>query len=178
MAVLPDIGGPGVTLLICGEQAGPVSARVGHYYAGPQNRFWQTLSRIRLVSHGFGWRDDARLPELGIGLTDIKKSSVHGDRSPPSADDRQRFLDLVEAWDPPIVALNGIGVAKSVYGLAKPSCGSVRSSDLPKPLARRSVYVLTSTSGQNGHFETQFHSWLDLAREFRKMRGVAEMGDE
>jgi double-stranded uracil-DNA glycosylase len=171
MTVLPDIGGPGVTLVICGEQAGPESARVGHYYAGSGNRFWQTLLQIGLVTDGLGFQDDGRLPEYGIGLTDIKKSTVHGDKKPPSAEDRQRFFELVEAWNPPILAFHGIGVAKSVLDRVVLSCGPVKDTGLPAPLAHRSVHVLTSTSGQNKHFEEQFYSWLVLAREFRKVRG-------
>ncbi|HEU5143069.1 MAG TPA: uracil-DNA glycosylase family protein [Solirubrobacterales bacterium] len=43
MAVLPDLVRPGLRVVFCGTAAGTASARAGAYYAGPGNRFWETL---------------------------------------------------------------------------------------------------------------------------------------
>lgn len=37
--ILPDRLGPGLRVVFCGTAAGAVSARKGHYYAGPGNLF-------------------------------------------------------------------------------------------------------------------------------------------
>lgn len=173
MAVLPDIGMPGVTLVICGEQAGPVSARVGHYYAASSNRFWQTLLEVGLVPAGINWRQDFSLPEYGIGLTDIKKTTVHGDRAPVSDTDRDRLFQLMAEWRPEIIAFHGLSVARSVLNTANLACGAIDGALLPPALSARAVFAVTSTSAANGHFVRQRQSWEALAKEFRRRRGAA-----
>ncbi len=173
MTVLPDIGMPGVTLVICGEQAGPASARVGHYYAASSNRFWRTLREIALVPDGIDWPQDFSLPGYGIGLTDIKKTTVHGNQAPVLDSDRDRFFHLMSKWQPRIIAFHGLSVARSVLKIANLACGAIDSALLPSALSARAVFAVTSTSAANGHFARQRHSWEALAKEFHGQRGAA-----
>ena len=173
MTVLPDIGMPGVTLVICGEQAGPVSARVGHYYAASSNRFWRTLREVGLLPDGIDWPQDFSLPEYGIGLTDIKKTTVHGNRAAVTNDDRDRLFQLMAEWQPQIIPFHGLSVARSVLNTANLACGAIDSALLPSALSARAAFAVTSTSAANGHFARQRQSWDALAKEFRRRRGAA-----
>ena len=47
--VLPDVLAPDLRVVFVGTAAGARSAAVGHYYAGPGNRFWHTLHEIGLT---------------------------------------------------------------------------------------------------------------------------------
>jgi TDG/mug DNA glycosylase family protein len=71
--VLPDVLRPGLAVVFCGTAAGEASARAGAYYAGPGNAFWRTLHEIGLAPGLLTPAEFERLPELGIGLTDVCK---------------------------------------------------------------------------------------------------------
>jgi len=75
--LVPDVLGPGLRVVFCGSALGDVSWRRHAYYANPGNRFWQTLAEVGLTPRRLEPREYARLPEWGIGLTDLVKSD-HG----------------------------------------------------------------------------------------------------
>ncbi|MBM3939912.1 MAG: mismatch-specific DNA-glycosylase [SAR202 cluster bacterium] len=75
MQTLPDYLHLGLDIVFVGINPGLFSAKVGHYFAMPRNRFWTALNRSGLVSIGrdLGPDDDALMPSLGIGFTDVVK---------------------------------------------------------------------------------------------------------
>ena len=77
--VLRDVLEPGLRLVFCGTAAGTASARAGAYYAGPGNAFWPALYETGLTPELLEPAEFARLPEFGIGLTDICKVSFGSD---------------------------------------------------------------------------------------------------
>src|SRR5262249_18548430 len=58
-------------ILFVGINPSLYSARVGHHFASPGNPFWRLLAAAGLVPEGFAAGDDARLPALGLALTNI-----------------------------------------------------------------------------------------------------------
>lgn len=65
---------PGLRVVIAGvAPAGPPQPH-RRYYAGRGNAFWQLLHDSGLVPELLGPEDDERLPEYGIGLTDLAKT--------------------------------------------------------------------------------------------------------
>ncbi len=70
---LPDYLRPGLPLLFVGYNPGETSARLGHYYAFAHNLFWPALYESGLVPAPLTFVDDYRLPEFGIGITDLAK---------------------------------------------------------------------------------------------------------
>ena len=108
--VIPDYLQPGLDLVIVGINPGVKSAAVGRHYAGPGNHFWPLLHESGLVSERLTHREDERVLEYGIGLTNIV------DRESPSISDLS--LDEMRAgavvlrrkllrYAPRIVAFNG-----------------------------------------------------------------------
>jgi double-stranded uracil-DNA glycosylase len=71
--VLPDLLQPNLRIVFCGTAAGTMSARRGHYYAHPQNKFWPILHAIGLTPRRLDPSEFRLLAEWGIGLTDIAK---------------------------------------------------------------------------------------------------------
>lgn len=71
--MLEDILVPGLSLVICGMAAGPVSAARGEYYAGPGNKFWRILHETGLTPRQLAPGEFRELPRHGIGLTDLMK---------------------------------------------------------------------------------------------------------
>src|SRR3990172_5648405 len=68
---LPDELRPGLDLVFVGINPGIASATHGHHYAGPGNHFWPLLYEAGLVLERLTCDDDARLPDYGIGLTNL-----------------------------------------------------------------------------------------------------------
>src|SRR5512132_675953 len=70
-ANLPDYLQPGLHVLFVGINPGLRSAALGHHYAGHSNRFWKLLYESTLVPEQLSYREDSRLPEWGLGLTNL-----------------------------------------------------------------------------------------------------------
>src|SRR5215203_5487316 len=75
---LRDRIGPNVRVLFVGINPGMRSAAVGHHFAGPSNRFWKLLHESRLVPEPVTWRDDDRLHEWGLGITNLVPRATPG----------------------------------------------------------------------------------------------------
>ena len=85
MRTLPDLLRKSMKLVIVGCNPGERSARVGHYYAGRGNLFWPLLYEAGIVPEPLEHKEDVRLLEFGIGLTDLVKRPTCGCSSSVSA---------------------------------------------------------------------------------------------
>ena len=123
---LPDLLGPGVRLLFVGYNPSVRSARLGHYYAGRNNRFWELLAAGGLTPRRLAFAEDARLPGLGIGITDLVKRPTRAAADVAPAEFRAgaaRVRGLVERLRPAVVAYNGKGVYLRAAGVARAPWG-------------------------------------------------------
>src|SRR5438128_9938879 len=68
---LKDRVRPGLRVLFVGINPGVRSAMTGHHFAGYSNRFWTLLHDSRLVPDLIWYEHDQRLPESGLGLTNL-----------------------------------------------------------------------------------------------------------
>jgi TDG/mug DNA glycosylase family protein len=71
VSVLPDYLRPSLDLVFVGINPGTRSAATGHHYAGPGNHFWPLLFESGLVTEPLTYRDDVRVLEWNIGLTNM-----------------------------------------------------------------------------------------------------------
>lgn len=78
--VLPDVLADNLDVVFVGTAAGRRSLARGIYYAGAGNRFWPTLRQVDLIPPRFAPRDFAMLESIGIGFTDLSKTSCGMDR--------------------------------------------------------------------------------------------------
>ena len=162
-AVLPDVLPPGLAIVFCGSAASAASARRGAYYAGPGNKFWRTLHEVGLTPDLLTPDAFHRLPEFGIGLTDMAKHASGGDASlPPGADDPAGLRERIEACAPRILAFNGKRAAR----VALAAWFGARDIDYGAQhhrLQNSAIHVLPSTSGAaNGFWSIE--PWRALAR--------------
>ncbi|HEU4658851.1 MAG TPA: mismatch-specific DNA-glycosylase [Capillimicrobium sp.] len=141
--VLPDVVEPGLRLLLCGSAAGAVAARLGLPYSGPGNRFWRTLHEVGLTPEPLEPRDFRRLPEHGIGLTDLCKTASGADAElPPEADDVDRLRATVARARPEVLAFVGKRAASVALGRPIAAYGAQ-----PDRFADTETWVVPSTSG-------------------------------
>jgi TDG/mug DNA glycosylase family protein len=157
MAILPDVLPPHLKVVFCGTAAGRASARAGAYYAGPGNRFWETLHRIGLTPHQLHPAEDPTVARYGIGLTDIVKTAYGADADlPAAAFDAAGLWARLVAARPLAVAFNGKRAAVGALGRAVAAYGP------QAPYAGIAVFVLPSTSGAARRFWDIRH-WRELA---------------
>ena len=133
-------------LVIVGCNPGDRSARVGHYYAGRGNEFWPMLYESGVLPELLEHRDDKRMIEFGVGLTDLVKRPTRGIeelRREEFAEGRILLAQKLDQYAPQVIAFNG----KTAYE---------RFSQRPCKLGLQKerlygaqVFVLPSTSGKN-----------------------------
>src|ERR671927_49249 len=115
---LPDQLSAGAQILFVGINPGVRSAAVGHHFAGPSNRFWKLLFESGLVTEPLTSWEDMRLPEWGLGLTNIiGRSSVGiGELRP---DDYRAGLGAlsrkIRRYRPRTVAFLGVTIYRTLF---------------------------------------------------------------
>src|SRR6516165_3432966 len=63
-------------LVFVGTAASTRSARDGHYYAHPGNRFWRAVHEAGITPRRYQPSEFRALLEFGIGFTDLSKSGA------------------------------------------------------------------------------------------------------
>ena len=110
MKTLPDHLRKGMKLVIVGCNPTESSVRVGHYYAGRTNQFWNILHESGVVPEPFDYHDDKRVIEFSIGLTDLVKrptKTVEELTREDFAEGRIVLSQKLEEFAPHVVAFNG-----------------------------------------------------------------------
>ena len=143
---LPDYLRPGLRLVFVGFNPGERSARVGHYYAGRGNQFWNFLYESGLTPIRLTPEEDHRVLEFGIGLTDLVKRWSRSVGDLGRSDFRQGVPALQAKLlqvSPGAIAFNGKMAYEKFQG-SKAELGAQRAR-----LGNSRIYVLPSTSGRN-----------------------------
>ena len=165
--VLPDILEPGLRVVFVGTAKSTASAEAGHYYAHPQNMFWNLLEASGLTGGVFvPANEDRSVTSFGIGLTDLVASrAASSDSLLRAADfDVPGFVARIERFRPAVVAFNGGESARRVarhLGHAPPEEGPAGWS-----VAGSEAYRLPSSSSANatGGYESKRQKWVEFGR--------------
>jgi double-stranded uracil-DNA glycosylase len=149
--VIPDLGGPGIRVLLVGINPSLWSGWAGLHFARPGNRLWRTL-------HGAGFTDRVLLPSetesilaAGLGITNlVARATARADEL--SAEEIRAGVEplraLVEAWAPAFVAFLGISTFRVAFAAPKATVG--RQAER---FGGAGVWVLPNPSGLNAHYQ-------------------------
>jgi TDG/mug DNA glycosylase family protein len=166
--VLPDLLRPALKIVFCGTAAGTESARRGHYYAHPQNKFWPTLHAIGLTPRRLDPSEFSLIGEWGIGLTDIAKTVSGMDKELPSGSLgrlacealRQRVL----VHQPTILAFTSLTAGRRYLG---PAAGFGEHAET---IGATRLWLLPSPSpAANWNWREHEHWWRAVAEEALKV---------
>jgi TDG/mug DNA glycosylase family protein len=171
---LRDRIAPGIRILFVGINPGVRSAQTGHHFAGPSNRFWKLLWEARLVPEQVTPEDDDRLPEFGMGITNLVPRPSRGIDSLKPAEYLAGWPALekkIKAYRPAVVALVGVTLWRVLLPLmlsdederrraAKMKCPGPQSLTIHG--AR--IFVLPNPSGRNANF-----SYTQMLSAFRSL---------
>ena len=139
--------------LLVGINPGIRSAQIGHHFAGPSNRFWKLLYDSRLVPEPIGSEHDERLPEFGLGITNVVAPATPGidALTPDEYVEGVRILRRkVRRWRPPLIAFVGVTLYRSVF--ARPASLPVAVGAQTERFEEAEVFVLPNPSGRNANF--------------------------
>lgn len=177
---LPDLLAPGLDLVFIGFNPSVRAWRSGHYYANPTNSFYRLLQESGLTPRLLRPEEDRLLPGYGIGATDLLAGhpSVRADDLPASRYRlaRAALIEKLAVVAPRLVALNGLGVYRHLFG-GRPARLGLQDITL----AAAPVVALPSSSGAaNGLLARRRAAWLELGELVRALwedRGVSGYGD-
>ena len=161
---LPDRLAPELRILFVGINPGLRSAALGHHYAGPSNRFWKLLYEANLVPEPLSYRDDTRLLEWGLGLTNFVSRPTAGMESLTPQDyaaGRVGLMRKIRRYRPRVVALLGITLYPVLFPLEPKQAGR-RPGLQPVTLHHSSIVLLPNPSGRNAAYP--YHSMLAAFR--------------
>jgi TDG/mug DNA glycosylase family protein len=162
-----DVVGPGLRVLFVGINPSLTSARTGHHFARPGNRFWPTLEAAGFTPRRLAPDEDGELPAFGVGVTNLVDRPTRAASELSAAELRAgaTALDaLVREHAPRLVAIVGITAFRTAFG--RPDAVTGPQADT---IGARPVWVLPNPSGLNAH-----HQLPELARLYGEARAYAE----
>ena len=165
---LPDRIQSGIRILFVGINPGRRSTETGHHFAGPSNRFWKLLYAAALVSEPLTYRDDRRLPEWGLGLTNIISRCSAGIDVLEAKEYRAGLGALtrkVQRYQPQIVALLGVTIYRTIFGKHQRLPSRMDLGLTGTCLAGVPVFLLPNPSGRNAHY-----SYGEMLKAFQVLR--------
>jgi TDG/mug DNA glycosylase family protein len=166
---------PGLRVLFVGINPGVRSAVTGHHFAGFSNRFWKLLYDSRLVPERINHEQDDRLPEWGLGLTNLiaRPSPGINDLRPSEYVEGWKILDTkIRRYRPDVVALLGVTVYRSILPLISNGVSDARTRVIgPRRLSIHGarVFVLPNPSGRNANF-----TYSEMLEAFVRLRRWTE----
>ena len=170
MRTLPDYLRPGLDLVIVGINPGRHSAAAKHHYAGPGNHFWPLLYEAGLVSDPLTYKDDARVLEWHIGLTNMVDRSTASAAELTTEELRAGAAALrkkLHRYKPRVVAFNGKRIFEVFAGRPLTSFGAQ-----PERVNGTQVFVMPSTSPRGATYQRadKLRFFQELSRLVQRAR--------
>ena len=166
---LPDYLRPGLDLILVGINPGLRSAELGHHFAGRNNRFWQLLHESGLTPRRLTYDQDASLPDLGIGITNVAARPTRSSSDLKKEDfdrGRRSLARKIARFRPAYVGFVGLTAYREFQG----GRGRVHCGFQENPIEGAEVFVLPNPSGRNAHYSyaEMLRSWRELARSLKR----------
>jgi TDG/mug DNA glycosylase family protein len=164
---IPDVIGPGLSVLFVGINPGLYSGAVRHHFARPGNRFWPVLLRAGFTDRVLSPFEDRELLRHGCGITNIVNKSTAA-ASDLSNDElmagAKRLAAKIRRYRPAMVAVLGLGAYRVAFNRPKATFGPQ-----DEKIAGVPVWVLPNPSGLNANYQLP-----DLSRLFNRLRSAAQ----
>ena len=148
---IPDIGGPGIKVLLVGINPSLWSGWSGHHFARPGNRLWRTLHEAGFTPTVLLPSDTEAIATAGLGITNLVPGATARadelDREQVAAG-VQPLRTLTRAWRPRFVAFLGISTYRIAFSDPRAAVGAV--DDV---FEGAEAWVLPNPSGLNAGYQ-------------------------
>lgn len=172
---LPDYIRRGVDVLFVGINPGLRSAELGHHFAGTGNRFWSLLHDAAVTPRRLSYEEDSRLPDFGIGLTNIaaRPTRTSSELTPVDYDrGRVALENKIRRYRPKVVTFVGVTVCRAFWrgkGKQPPrlQCGLQEET-----FDGVNLFVVPNPSGRNAHYsyDQMLKYWKQMAHFVKSSR--------
>ncbi|HEY4200943.1 MAG TPA: G/U mismatch-specific DNA glycosylase [Devosiaceae bacterium] len=160
---LPDVIGPGLSILFCGINPGASAAAAGHNFVGRSNRFWRAIHLAGFTPTLIAAIDDQSLLQYGYGLTTaVARATRRADElSHAELVDAAAALEAkVRRYAPRTMAFLGKAAYAAIAGRRDIVWGPQTES-----FGGAAVWVVPNPSGLNRAFSLD-----DLVTSYRELR--------
>ena len=167
---VPDILGPGLSVLFCGINPGLRSAQLGQHFARPGNRFWKALHLAGFTDRQLAPSEQARLASYGVGITNLVHRASAAAAELSSEELRRGGAELevtMARVRPRVLAMVGMQAYRTAFRRPKAGLGLQEETVAGVP-----IWVLPNTSGLQARY--QLPELVTLFGELR--RWVQEEG--
>ena len=169
LRTLPDLLRPGLKMVFVGLNPSEYSAREGHYFANPRNRFWPAFNRSNLLPPSLGREcapsDDGLLLDHGIGFTDVVKRPTPQGSGLRAADYRRWAPVLRERlleFQPQLACFHGLMAYKAYLQYAEGEKSSPELGLQPGAIGSSRILVVPNPSPANARFSLDaLTGWYD-----------------
>jgi double-stranded uracil-DNA glycosylase len=145
-SAVPDVLGPGLSVVFCGINPGRWSAEAAAHFANPRNDFWRLLADAALTPRQLSPEEQWELLELGFGLTNAAERTTPGSSDLRRADfagAAERLEGIAMELRPRVIAFVGKAAYEGAFR-ERPALGLQE-----RRLGETRLYVLPSTSPAN-----------------------------
>lgn len=163
MLAIPDVIAPDLDVLFCGINPGFYSAKAGHHFARPGNRFWPTLHRAGFTPRQLSPFEDAELVQYGCGITNIapRPTSAAAELTAEELAAGARTLTRkVRKFTPRFLAIVGIGAYRTAFARPRATLGLQEET-----IGATAIWVLPNPSGLNASYRP-----ADLVKLYAALR--------
>jgi TDG/mug DNA glycosylase family protein len=167
---IADLVGPHLLVLFCGINPGQRSGELGLHFARPGNRFWKLLHAGGFTDHVLAPSEQAVLPALGIGVTNLVDRVTVAASELDRAELRgggQSLEAKARNLRPRIVAVLGLGAYRTAFGRPAAEVGEQKER-----LAASRLWLLPNPSGLQARY--QMPEMTQLYRRLHAAAGAPE----
>ena len=145
-SAVPDVLGPGLSVVFCGINPGRWSAAAAAHFANPRNDFWRLLAEAGLTPRQLSPEEQWELLDLGFGLTNSAERTTPGSSDLRRADfagSAERLERIAVELRPRFIAVVGKAAYEGAFR-ERPALGLQE-----RRLGETRLFVLPSTSPAN-----------------------------
>ena len=162
-SAVPDVLGPGLSVVFCGINPGFVSDAAKAHFANPRNDFWRLLHAAGFTSRLYEPSEQFEVLHEGIGLTNASPRTTRGSSDLRRADfagAAERLEQLALELRPGWIAFVGKEAYRGAFG-ERPALGMQE-----RQLGETRLFVLPSTSPANAAvpWEERLRWFSELSR--------------
>jgi TDG/mug DNA glycosylase family protein len=150
-AVIPDLVGPGIRVLLVGINPSLYSGWTGRHFARPGNRLWRTLHEAGFTDRLLDPAETDAVLAAGLGITNLVARATA--RADELSDEEVRagvepLRRLVRSLEVPFVAFLGVSTYRVAFDRPRAKVGRQEET-----FEGARVWVLPNPSGLNAHYQ-------------------------